>query len=645
MKNIRFVILIAGMAALPGAARSQTNEGAPCAPISADSNIIRCWLNYTDGIPVGRRIAEGMSILQALSACTGAFPVLEAHRQMRMSMIYAYTAQYDSAKYCLYRAREIFQKHRHIAGQINAETNLGNLFVELSDWDKAASHLYKAVALADGIQADTLKILPYVDLANLFEAMNDPRQERYYYSRAYLIARAHGNMKYSAIAGVPLMMSYIEASELDSARLVADDVLQYLSSNHSMRSCSYYALAVWESARGHWDKADSYYTKMKTDPDTPEYFRHSFSFAYANFLAEKGHFAKAQPIYEDVIAKARQFGDVSGLHDVLEKYHGFLARHGAYKRAYEVAADYIVLHDSTHREHVEQQVRELNLKYETAEKEKALQKTQLALTQQANQRNWLLAGMALIGLLGAVAFFWQRNRARLAQALRDKEALLAAQKIAHFKQTQEQLAFKAMTKGEEAERSRLARELHDGLGGILSGIKLALSARKRDAAATDLHDTVGMVDKAGTELRRIAQNLMPEALARFGLVAALEDLCADTEQNTRIRTTFQHYGLDRPLPESLALPVYRMVQEALNNIVKHAQATEAMVELILENQQLHLTIEDNGIGFQSGVSPKGKGLSNIQTRVHYLGGQFDLESMAGHGATLNILIPLAETND
>lgn len=644
MAYARFVLFCVALLNLCAnhVASAQSGPAAPCGPYSSDTSVITCWLRHTDRIPHRQGWEEAMPILRALSGHTAEHPLMEAHRLIRMSRLFANKMMYDSGLYCLTVAGNLYLQTNDFKGSAAVEDNMGTILLGKSEWDKAAPHFYKAVEWADKAQADTLKVLPYINLAHIFETLGDQKQERHFLSKAYDIAKKYNNAKLTAIAGVSLMMSHIETSDLDSARAIANHVMRHMQGNQAMKACSYYALAVWESAQGNWRTADGYYLKMKTDPDMPEHFRHTFSYAYANFLADRKLYEKAQPIYEDVIAKARKYQRQGDLHDVLEKYHAFLATAKDYKRAYEVAVEYMAVHDSTHRLQMEESVRDINIKYETAEKEKALQTSKLALSEKTNQRNLLLGGLVLLALLGSMAFFWQRNRVQLTQHLRDRDAQIAQQKIAQLKREQEHLAFKAMASGEEAERNRLARELHDGLGGILSGIKLALTARKKDGVETEHRATVDMVDKAGSELRRIAQNLMPESLAKFGLVAALEDLCADLEHYAGLQTSFQHYGLQQPLPEPVVLPVYRIVQEALNNIVKHAQATEVMVELILENQQLHLTIEDNGIGFrpESEADFGGQGIKNIQSRVDYLHGSIELDRTPDHGATINITIPI-----
>jgi signal transduction histidine kinase len=626
---------------------AQPGHSSPCGPFSFDSTVITCWLNTLNEVPRMKAWEESMPILRTLSTYTARYPILEARRLRRMGRIYFHKMIQDSALYCLTAAERIFLQHHALADASILADDIGSFLVEKNESAKAAQYFYTAIERAEKCKADTLKIFPLLNLAAIFEKLGDTEKEKRYLLEAYLLSKKYNNPKKTAISGVSLMMSYIETADLDSAKIIADHVLQNMPGNSAMKACSYYSLAVWESAQGNWNTADHYYRLMKNDPHMVEHFRHVFSFAYANFLADRNLHRKAQPIFEDVIVQAKKYQNLDNLNEALKKYHISLAAANDFKGAYKASLEYMAVRDSVHHIQIEERIRDINIKYETAEKEKALQISKLALSEKTNQRNLLLGGFALFSLLGGAAFFWQRNRIMLTQKLREKEAQIAQHKIAQLKQEQMHLAFKAMVSGEEAERNRLARELHDGLGGILSGIKLALTTRKKNGHETDHRETVNMVDKAGSELRRIAQNLMPEALTKFGLVAALEDLCGDLEHYGGLKTEFLHYGLQHQLPEHILLPVYRIVQESLNNIIKHAKATEVMVELIYEKEQLHLTIEDNGVGFQpnSEQDIQGQGLKNIGSRVQYLHGSLELDSAPGQGSTINITIPIEHNND
>jgi signal transduction histidine kinase len=201
-----------------------------------------------------------------------------------------------------------------------------------------------------------------------------------------------------------------------------------------------------------------------------------------------------------------------------------------------------------------------------------------------------------------------------------------------------------MLRGQEEERSRIARDLHDGLGGMLSGVKQTLFGISGnqilpESAAHSFHQVVGELDRSISELRNIARNMMPEALVRFGLTDALADFCDHLQSSGHLAVHFQAFGLEKRLDQDTEIVVFRIVQELVNNVVKHANASQVIVQVIRDEQRVHLTVEDDGQGFDPAklqVAP-GIGWLNIQSRVNYLGGNLELQSGLGKkGTTVNI---------
>jgi two-component system, NarL family, sensor kinase len=177
----------------------------------------------------------------------------------------------------------------------------------------------------------------------------------------------------------------------------------------------------------------------------------------------------------------------------------------------------------------------------------------------------------------------------------------------------------AMLKSEEQERIRLAKDLHDGLGGMLSGIKYSFTCIKGNMALTPdnaqaFERNMYMLDSSIKEMRRVAHNMMPEALVKFGLDSALKDFCNDIQQSTLLNMSYQSMGLQNiNLDQMVAITVYRIVQELVNNTLKHAVAKTAIVQLTKKSTQLFLTVEDDGKGFDTAIinKPTSMGWCNI----------------------------------
>lgn len=216
---------------------------------------------------------------------------------------------------------------------------------------------------------------------------------------------------------------------------------------------------------------------------------------------------------------------------------------------------------------------------------------------------------------------------------------------AQIKQEREK-SILALFDGQEMERQRISRELHDGLGQKLIGAKLQLE-NCNDTDITCLQTTTRNVkDRLHSivdELRRISNDLMPSSLEELGLETALKNLCRDVEQQTGIEVDFDSDS-DIPIKGKTAIYLFRIAQEGIQNTIKHSHASRLSLQLLKNRDFLILILEDNGSGFDIRSIIKGNGLSNIKERSSLLGGTFTLESEAGSGTTIRIKIPIKHGN-
>jgi len=197
----------------------------------------------------------------------------------------------------------------------------------------------------------------------------------------------------------------------------------------------------------------------------------------------------------------------------------------------------------------------------------------------------------------------------------------------------------------EQERIRVARELHDGAGQILTGIRLSLqvlrSAVDKQGAAVDrIALTEGLVDQAIDEVRDIAMGLRQAALDRLGLVEAIGELCDGVKSSSGLDARFSTRGVPEELPAAVETALYRLVQECVNNTLKYADASSVSIELDLEGDQLRVRIEDDGVGFDVDSARRGMGLRNMSERVALLSGRLDIESELGQGTIVLAEVPL-----
>lgn len=307
------------------------------------------------------------------------------------------------------------------------------------------------------------------------------------------------------------------------------------------------------------------------------------------------------------------------------------------KQGYHFFNQYEMLSDSLLNESITRNTIHIEKKFETAKKEAQIRLQQSQLKQKSLLNYFLIgSAIALLVILG-LSFRNYKNRQKLQQARIDEL------------ETEKQLtATEAVLKGEEQERTRLAKDLHDGLGGMLSGIKYSLSNMKGNLIMTPdnaqaLERSIDMLDSSIKEMRRVAHNMMPEILVRYGLDTALKEFCNEIDRSGVIHTSYQSIGMDKvELAQIVSVTIYRIVQELVNNAIKHARAKTALVQLHYSGQDklLAVTVEDDGKGFDTAVleHAQGIGWSNIRNRVEFLKGKIDIKSAPGKGTSVLIEI-------
>ena len=255
---------------------------------------------------------------------------------------------------------------------------------------------------------------------------------------------------------------------------------------------------------------------------------------------------------------------------------------------------------------------------------------------EVSRRNSIIAALAGLFLLGALLAYSLYRRSRLKAEARLQEVAL--------RQQQESAA--AVLAAEEAERSRIARDLHDGLGQMMSATKLNLSAYARatgfksEEERLAFNNIIGLVDSSYNEVRSVSHNMMPNALLKNSLAAAVRDFVNQMDQR-RLKVHLLAEGLDERLDINIETVIYRVIQECVNNVIKHSGADTLHISLIKDSDALTATVEDNGKGFEvRGKTGDGIGLKNIRTRMEYLKGSVDFSSTPGEGTLVALYVPL-----
>ncbi|WP_229204258.1 sensor histidine kinase [Dyadobacter alkalitolerans] len=241
----------------------------------------------------------------------------------------------------------------------------------------------------------------------------------------------------------------------------------------------------------------------------------------------------------------------------------------------------------------------------------------------------------IISIIGVFTLAYLRRQQKL---IDHQHTVIAQQQIRQL----ELKSLRAMIEGQEGERSRIARDLHDGLGIQLSRIKLFIEAHQEELPSTVKEPLNQFLDEACAETRLISNDLRPYALSTFGLVPALEDLVQKLNLVNQTNLILDHYGEMPPLGDEAAVMIYRVVQELLNNALKHAHAQVVTVQLMVNEETTLISVDDDGLGADfDNLLSTGSGMANIKSRIAYLGGHVMWQSEAGKGTSIMISLPIA----
>jgi two-component system, NarL family, sensor kinase len=308
-------------------------------------------------------------------------------------------------------------------------------------------------------------------------------------------------------------------------------------------------------------------------------------------------------------------------------------------RAMEFYEKYDHLKDSIFSEESSKQVAEMQTKYDTEKKEQEnelLSKDNVVkaalIEQQTMQRNLLIFFIGTILLVSYLLY----NRYKLKQKQLFQQELI----------TQQALRSKAVIEAEEKERMRIARELHDGVGQQLSAVKLNMSSLsssielKNDEQRTMMQNALEIIDESVKEVRSVSHSMMPNALLKSGLATAVREFLNRISHTDKLRIELEIHGLAERLESTTETILFRVLQELVNNIIKHSQATVVNIQLVRNEDELNIMIEDNGVGFDVSRVSEGIGLKNIESRIAYLNGTVHFDSRPGKGTTVTIDVPL-----
>jgi len=544
---------------------------------------------------------------------------------------YMNKGDYNMALDCMKQALP-YNSRLSLIEQSNYYQHLGWVYYELGDYVTASRYFYMALDYFEKngiIRPNEVSICN--DLGQVYFQLHQNEKARYYYDLGEAYAIKYNYQNTAAILLYNKGEYYTSINQLDSARKLYEKVNEIGERKDRMdvKAMANNGMGKTYIKSGDYKKAINYLQiaiSLSENKYKPVWIEASLLLGEALFKTK--NYTEAE---KTLLTALKQASESKLKDNIINGYTTLTAVYkatGQYDKAINCMDSISVLKDSLVSADNTRAINLMDIKFQTAEKDKqiAQQNTKLA------QKNiWILSiggSVVLLLLLSAGFYFYTINKERSSEK-ENKIGIL-----------------KAAVSGGDNERTRIARELHDGIGGMLSAAMMRFSSMHHDNAAVTqtpaYREAMDILREMGDEIRKTAHNLMPDVLIKQSLPEAVRAYCNIVQESRALKIDFQSYGNFDDLSQNHKLNLYRIIQELVKNILQHAGATNAMVQLLRNEDVLIVSVEDNGAGFDNNKMKTGLGLHNTQTRVSSLDGRFSLDSTPGKGTSVFIEIRIAK---
>jgi two-component system, NarL family, sensor kinase len=526
-------------------------------------------------------------------------------------------------------------------GRARSITNLGAMQSIKANYSAALQHYFEAITIWETLNNKRGVMLTKNNIGEVYGYLKKNDLQYQYLNEALAIANENNFNDGKALTKQNLSIYYASKNDFKNAFTTQMYAVLLFEKQGKMSEAAlgYSNAGAYKFFSGNLDSALFYYEKAKVIGENLNDTR-VLTMSYAN-IAEvyenKNKTAEAITNYNKCIELAKP----AKLKEQLLFCYGQLS--GVYQKKgdYPLSLQFIKLQqavkDSILNIASSKNIDELQTKYETARKEQQIQQQQFEIT----KKNYWIGGVTGLLLLSALLGYSYYKRNRLKQV----------QKIQAEIMRQQDMATKAIIEAEENERKRIAGDLHDGVGQTMSAAKMNLSSIesrldfKNDDDKIAFEKIINLVDESCKEVRSVSHNMMPNALLKSGLSSAVKEFIEKIDSRI-LKVNLFSEGLNERLDSNVETVLYRIIQECVNNVIKHSGANELDISLIKDADGIAATIEDNGKGFTVNAKQEGEGigLKNIKTRIEYLKGTVDFDSAPGKGTLVAIHVPLGSGN-
>jgi signal transduction histidine kinase len=561
---------------------------------------------------------------------------------------------YQQAQALLTEAKELAGKHRLFQDVHRINSAILNIFFYNGDFPEAMKLATEGLAMAEAQKNERL-ISHYTNLIGfVYLRQDDFTNAKIYYDRYVSFSKQNSDSIRLADALNNLGELFCASKLFDSAvsyHLKALKIYQVLYTqkprpmyfNPDRMAFTFFRLSWATIQLNQQEVASEFVHKgfQYVEKHTPN----EYDLAFYNLVAgvvhrHAGELRKAHEFLLKSMSLSRSIHHREDIRDAYEQLHILHKVFGRFDSAYFYLQLYQAERDSIVNERRNAQIKKIQSEFDLAKRDQQIELLRqqqrvydLELERQRFLKNALIGLFVVLSLMAYLMY----NRYQLRQ-----------RNTFHYQLNQKQNELlNTIVSVQDSERKRIAQDLHDGLGSILSTAKLKLSSV--DIGSLSLDDlkkyksSLELLDEAAQELRNVSHNIMPASLSRLGLPSALQNLFENISAFSGLTIDFKAYGFEERIDENTEISLYRVILELINNIVKHARANKATVQLVRHADYINVTVEDNGQGFnfkEAIHTHAGMGLSNIASRLDYLKGKMDVDSAFGRGTTIVIDVPV-----
>lgn len=534
-------------------------------------------------------------------------------------IFYLFMGSMDSARLNFKKALKIAEENNFEKSTAKVKSNLGVLEDNIGNYNEAIKWYLASIKVSEQLNDSIQAGKTYGNLAQVYGRFEDIELQEYYIQKGINILPENTQDKgilltdlaslYETKGDYPAVLETAKKAETIST-LIKSDRLSFFVNR--LFGQYYIANEQPKTALDHFEKSYSFIKNQSY------YYVIELNHYISKCHLELGDIKEAEAYLNQAIEGKTQYEIPVDLEIAILENLARIKNELSPSDVYHIQNEIFALKDSLYQTEKIALSKELSVAFETEKKDKELAENALDIEKKESQL-WLTLGVAgsLLALCLLLILLYSLNKQK------HKVKLLSLEK-------ENDLAkLEGLLQGEDKERSRVAKELHDGINGDLSAIKIQLSSLPiinfSKTESTLFNQSIDMIDNACEVIRSISHNLAPPAIKDFGWLEAVERFCNKMDSNYPEQVIFQSYGDALQFSETSQAHLYRIVQELVHNTLKHAKATEVLVQVNV-NGSLNLIVEDDGIGYDKTKKFEGIGLRNIRARVEYLDGTWEVES-------------------